>query len=30
VREMVIDWLCAGLDPDRCTIFRQSDVKEHA
>jgi len=30
VREMVIDWLSVGLDPDRCTIFRQSWVKEHA
>lgn len=28
--EMVIDWLSAGLDPQRSTIFRQSDVKEHA
>ena len=27
---MVIDWLSAGLDPKRSTIFRQSDVKEHA
>ena len=30
VREMVLDWLGAGLDPDRCVIFRQSDVPEHA
>ncbi len=29
-REMVIDWLSVGLDPDRCAIFRQSDVREHA
>ena len=29
-REMVIDWLSVGIDPARCTIFRQSDVKEHA
>jgi len=28
--EMVMDWLAAGLDPNKCTIFRQSDVKEHA
>ena len=28
--EMVKDWIGAGLDPDRCTIFRQSDLKEHA
>ncbi|MFH1151330.1 MAG: tryptophan--tRNA ligase [Actinomycetota bacterium] len=26
-REMVLDWLAAGLDPDRCTIYRQSDVR---
>jgi tryptophanyl-tRNA synthetase len=24
--EMVLDWLAAGLDPNRCTIYRQSDV----
>ncbi|MFA5162574.1 MAG: tryptophan--tRNA ligase [Elusimicrobiales bacterium] len=29
-REMVIDWLCAGLDPQKAVIFRQSDVPEHA
>jgi tryptophanyl-tRNA synthetase len=29
-REMVIDWLSIGLDPERCTIFRQSNIKEHA
>jgi len=28
--EMVIDWLSVGLDPDRCVIFRQSEIKEHA
>jgi len=28
--EMVMDWLSVGLDPDRSTIFRQSQVKEHA
>ena len=28
--EMVLDWLAAGLDPQRCTIFQQSAVKEHA
>ena len=25
---MLIDWLTAGLDPDKCTIFIQSDVPE--
>jgi tryptophanyl-tRNA synthetase len=28
--QMVIDWLSAGLDPEKNVIFRQSDVKEHA
>jgi tryptophanyl-tRNA synthetase len=27
---MLIDWLAAGLDPDKCVMFIQSDVKEHA
>lgn len=30
VWEMVIDWLAAGLDPNRATIFVQSLVPEHA
>jgi tryptophanyl-tRNA synthetase len=30
VREMVLDWLAAGLDPKKCVIFKQSDVPEHA
>ena len=29
-REIAIDFLAAGLDPDKCTIFVQSHVKEHA
>ena len=29
-REMVIDWLAAGLDPARVTIFQQSAIREHA
>lgn len=28
--EMVKDWLAAGLDPDKCVIFRQSRVHETA
>lgn len=28
--EMVLDWLAAGLDPERATLFVQSDVPEHA
>ncbi len=30
VLDMVIDWLAAGLDPERSIIFRQSMVPEHA
>jgi tryptophanyl-tRNA synthetase len=30
VREMLIDWLAAGIDPDRSTIFVQSSIPEHA
>lgn len=29
-REMVADWLAAGLDPERSPIFRQSQVPAHA
>lgn len=28
--QMAVDYLAAGLDPDKCSIFIQSDVKEHA
>jgi tryptophanyl-tRNA synthetase len=28
--QMTIDWLAAGLDPEKCAMFIQSDVKEHA
>ena len=28
--EMVADWLAAGLDPNRSTLFVQSHVREHA
>src|SRR5262245_63633534 len=28
--EMVVDWLAAGLDPERSVILVQSAVKEHA
>ncbi len=27
--EMVIDWLAAGLDPEKSPFFRQSQIKEH-
>ncbi len=30
VFEMAVDWLASGLDPDKCAIFIQSEVKEHA
>ncbi len=28
--DMVIDWLAAGIDPQKSPLFRQSQVKEHA
>ncbi|MCL2437964.1 MAG: tryptophan--tRNA ligase [Coriobacteriia bacterium] len=28
--EMVLDWVAAGLDPDKCVIYRQSDIPEVA
>src|SRR5437764_8229117 len=28
VRGLVLDWLSAGIDPSRCTVYRQSDVPE--
>lgn len=30
IREMLINWLAAGLDPQKCTLFIQSRVPEHA
>jgi tryptophanyl-tRNA synthetase len=30
VREMMIDWLSAGLSPEKSTLFVQSHIKEHA
>ena len=29
-RQVAIDFLAAGLDPNKCAIFRQSDIIEHA
>ena len=29
-REVILDYLAAGLDPDRSVLFVQSDVKQHA
>ncbi|MFO7556868.1 MAG: tryptophan--tRNA ligase [Desulfobacterales bacterium] len=30
VRNMIMDWLSAGLSPDKSTLFIQSHIKEHA
>jgi tryptophanyl-tRNA synthetase len=30
IHEMTIDWLAAGLDPEKSVLFIQSEVKEHA
>jgi len=30
INELVVDWISAGLDPEKCTIFLQSKIKEHA
>ncbi len=29
-RDIVIDWISSGLDPEKCHIFHQSEIKEHA
>jgi tryptophanyl-tRNA synthetase len=29
-RELTLDWLAAGIDPDRATVYRQSDIAEVA
>jgi tryptophanyl-tRNA synthetase len=29
-REMFVDWIAAGIDPEKATLFIQSEVKEHA
>ncbi len=28
--EIIADWISVGLDPEKCTFFIQSEVKEHA
>ncbi len=28
--DLVIDWLCAGIDPEKSPIFIQSQIKDHA
>lgn len=30
VREMVIDWMAAGLDPEKSVLFQQSQIPDHA
>jgi tryptophanyl-tRNA synthetase len=30
VLQVALDWLAVGIDPERSTVFVQSDVKEHA
>ncbi len=30
INEVIIDWLSAGLDPEKCVMFLQSNVKAHA
>jgi len=30
VFEVAVDWLSIGLDPEKCVLFVQSEVKEHA
>ena len=30
VRELLIDWLAAGIDPERSSVFIQSQIQEHA
>ncbi|GAB6038597.1 tryptophan--tRNA ligase [Fundidesulfovibrio butyratiphilus] len=29
IPELVKDWVAAGLDPEKCVLFQQSQVKEH-
>jgi len=30
IHQLAIDLLSAGIDPEKCTLFRQSDIPEHA
>lgn len=30
IEEMVMDWIACGIDPEKSTLFVQSDIKEHA
>ena len=30
IYELLLDWLAAGIDPEKAVLFLQSDIKEHA
>ena len=30
IRDLLIDWLSVGIDPEKSTVFIQSQIKEHA
>ncbi len=30
INDIIIDWISVGLDPETCTFFTQSQIKEHA
>src|SRR3989338_2733383 len=30
IKEMVIDWVSVGIDPEKSVVFLQSEIKEHA
>ncbi|WP_027182999.1 tryptophan--tRNA ligase [Desulfovibrio inopinatus] len=30
IPDLVKDWITAGMDPERCVMFQQSQIKEHA
>ncbi len=30
IKEMIVDWLSVGIDPEKSVIFRQSEMHEHA
>jgi len=30
IREMIVDWISVGIDPEKSYIFRQSEMHEHA
>ncbi len=30
ITNLLVDWLAAGLDPERCTFFLQSSISQHA